>query len=107
MGSFSKTRRMSGWRLGYCVARPEITAGLRSVHERTTLGTPHPCSGARSRSARWTRPRWTRHVRSSRSAETWCAPGCAGPVSPCTPRRRLVHPRGNGRPRPEIVRARP
>ncbi|MFM9445923.1 pyridoxal phosphate-dependent aminotransferase [Streptomyces acidiscabies] len=42
VGSFSKTRRMSGWRLGYCVAPPEITAGLRSVHERTTLGTPHP-----------------------------------------------------------------
>ncbi|MFF2013521.1 pyridoxal phosphate-dependent aminotransferase [Streptomyces sp. NPDC058195] len=42
VGSFSKTRRMSGWRLGYCVAGPEITAGLRSVHERTTLGTPHP-----------------------------------------------------------------
>lgn len=42
VGSFSKARRMSGWRLGFCVARPEITAGLRSVHERTTLGTPHP-----------------------------------------------------------------
>ncbi|MFD7507254.1 pyridoxal phosphate-dependent aminotransferase [Streptomyces sp. NPDC059850] len=42
VGSFSKTRRMSGWRLGYCVAPPEITAGLRRVHERTTLGTPHP-----------------------------------------------------------------
>ncbi|MCX4692910.1 pyridoxal phosphate-dependent aminotransferase [Streptomyces sp. NBC_01408] len=42
VGSLSKTRRMSGWRLGFCVARPSITAAVRSVHERTTLGTPHP-----------------------------------------------------------------
>ncbi|WP_069869852.1 pyridoxal phosphate-dependent aminotransferase [Streptomyces malaysiensis] len=42
VGSLSKTRAMSGWRLGYCLAPPALTAALRRVHERTTLGAPHP-----------------------------------------------------------------
>jgi aminotransferase len=42
VGSFSKAFRMSGWRLGYCVAEPGLTAVLRRVHERTTLGASHP-----------------------------------------------------------------
>ncbi|UNS95064.1 pyridoxal phosphate-dependent aminotransferase [Streptomyces tubbatahanensis] len=42
VGSLSKTRAMSGWRLGYCLAPAPVTAALRRVHERTTLGAPHP-----------------------------------------------------------------
>ncbi|WP_399933669.1 pyridoxal phosphate-dependent aminotransferase [Streptomyces kanamyceticus] len=42
VGSLSKTRAMSGWRLGYCLAPPDLTSALRRVHERTTLGAPHP-----------------------------------------------------------------
>jgi aspartate/methionine/tyrosine aminotransferase len=41
VGSLSKSLRMTGWRLGYCIAQPELTAVLRSVHERTTVGTSH------------------------------------------------------------------
>ncbi|SHI48650.1 pyridoxal phosphate-dependent aminotransferase [Streptomyces sp. 3214.6] len=37
VGSFSKSLQMSGWRLGYCVAGAELTAGLRRVVERTTV----------------------------------------------------------------------
>jgi aspartate/methionine/tyrosine aminotransferase len=41
-GGLSKTLRMTGWRLGYCVAEPAMTAVLRRVHERTTIGAPTP-----------------------------------------------------------------
>ncbi|MET9564719.1 pyridoxal phosphate-dependent aminotransferase [Streptomyces tauricus] len=42
VGSFSKSLQMSGWRLGYCVASPALTAGLRRVVERTTVCAPTP-----------------------------------------------------------------
>lgn len=46
-GSLSKSFRMTGWRLGYCLAEPGLTEGLRRVHERTTVGASHPLqSGA-------------------------------------------------------------
>lgn len=41
-GSLSKTLRMTGWRIGYCVADPAMTDVLRRVHERTTIGAPTP-----------------------------------------------------------------
>jgi aspartate/methionine/tyrosine aminotransferase len=40
--SLSKTLRMTGWRIGFCLASAERTAVLRRVHERTTLGTSRP-----------------------------------------------------------------
>jgi aspartate/methionine/tyrosine aminotransferase len=42
VGSLSKANEMTGWRLGYCVAEPELTASLRRVHERTTFGSSTP-----------------------------------------------------------------
>jgi aspartate/methionine/tyrosine aminotransferase len=42
VGSLSKSLQMSGWRLGYCLASPSLTAAVRRVHERTTVGAPGP-----------------------------------------------------------------
>ncbi|ONI88911.1 hypothetical protein ALI22I_17605 [Saccharothrix sp. ALI-22-I] len=42
VGSLSKSFRMTGWRIGYCLAEPGLTEGLRRVHERTTVGASHP-----------------------------------------------------------------
>lgn len=42
VGSLSKSMRISGWRLGYCVAGEELTQGLRKAHERITLGAATP-----------------------------------------------------------------
>jgi aspartate/methionine/tyrosine aminotransferase len=42
VGSLSKSLQMSGWRLGYCLASPALTAAVRRVHERTTVGAPGP-----------------------------------------------------------------
>ncbi len=42
VSSFSKTLEICGWRVGFCVAAPPVTAALRRVHEHTTLGASHP-----------------------------------------------------------------
>lgn len=42
VGSLSKKLQMTGWRIGYCIADPELTAVLRRIHEHTTVGTNHP-----------------------------------------------------------------
>ncbi|MDM4721513.1 pyridoxal phosphate-dependent aminotransferase [Micromonospora sp. WMMA1363] len=41
-GSLSKANEMAGWRIGYCIAAPDITAVLRKVHERTSFSTSTP-----------------------------------------------------------------
>ena len=40
-GGLSKTLRMTGWRIGYCVADPAMTDVLRRIHERTTVRCAH------------------------------------------------------------------
>ncbi|MFI6067031.1 pyridoxal phosphate-dependent aminotransferase [Micromonospora sp. NPDC051227] len=54
LGSLSKTLSMSGWRIGYCLADPEVTAALRKVHQRTTIGASTPLQhGAAASTASW------------------------------------------------------
>ncbi|MCC9152669.1 pyridoxal phosphate-dependent aminotransferase [Streptomyces parvulus] len=49
VGSLSKKLQMTGWRIGYCIADPETTSVLRTIHEHTTVGTNHPLqAGARA-----------------------------------------------------------
>jgi aspartate/methionine/tyrosine aminotransferase len=38
----SKTFSVTGWRLGWTIAPPEITLGIRRVHDFLTVGAPHP-----------------------------------------------------------------
>lgn len=38
----SKTFSVTGWRLGWAIAPPEITTGIRRVHDFLTVGAPHP-----------------------------------------------------------------
>jgi len=38
----SKTYSATGWRIGYCIAPPEISAAIRKVHDFLTVGAPHP-----------------------------------------------------------------
>jgi aminotransferase len=42
ISGLSKTFSATGWRLGYCVAPAEITAGIRKAHDFLTVGAPHP-----------------------------------------------------------------
>ncbi|WP_116788765.1 methionine aminotransferase [Flavobacterium psychrotrophum] len=44
--SFGKTLHITGWRIGYAVAPPLLTAELRKVHQNSVFSTPHPLQKA-------------------------------------------------------------
>jgi aspartate/methionine/tyrosine aminotransferase len=45
-GSLSKTYAITGWRLGYAIAPPNLTNGIRKVHDFLTIGAPTPLQEA-------------------------------------------------------------
>lgn len=45
-GSLSKTYSITGWRLGYVIAPPEITENVRKVHDFLTVGAAAPLQEA-------------------------------------------------------------
>jgi aspartate/methionine/tyrosine aminotransferase len=45
-GSLSKTYAVTGWRLGYAIASPELTDGIQKVHDFLTIGAPTPLQEA-------------------------------------------------------------
>ena len=45
-GSLSKTYSITGWRLGYAIACPEISERLKKVHDFMTVGAPAPLQHA-------------------------------------------------------------
>src|SRR5262245_29899093 len=46
VNSMSKTYLVTGWRVGYCIAPPEITSGIRKVHDFLTVGAAAPLQAA-------------------------------------------------------------
>jgi methionine aminotransferase len=44
--SFGKTLHITGWRVGYCVAAPELTRELRKVHQFNTFSIAAPLQAA-------------------------------------------------------------
>jgi len=46
VNSMSKTYSVTGWRIGYCIAPPEITSAIRKVHDFLTVGAPAPLQAA-------------------------------------------------------------
>jgi aminotransferase len=42
----SKTYSVTGWRIGWCIAQPEITSAIRKVHDFLTVGAPAPLQEA-------------------------------------------------------------
>lgn len=42
----SKTYSVTGWRIGWCVASPELTSAIRKVHDFLTVGAPAPLQEA-------------------------------------------------------------
>ena len=45
-GSLSKTYAVTGWRLGYAIAPPDLTDGIQKVHDFLTIGAPTPLQEA-------------------------------------------------------------
>ena len=46
VNSMSKTYSVTGWRVGYCIAAPEITSAVRKVHDFLTVGAAAPLQTA-------------------------------------------------------------
>ena len=42
VNSMSKTYSVTGWRVGYCIAPPDITSAIRKVHDFLTVGAAAP-----------------------------------------------------------------
>ena len=42
----SKSYSVTGWRVGYAIASPELTTGIRRAHDFVTVGAPHPLQEA-------------------------------------------------------------
>lgn len=53
ISGLSKTFSVTGWRLGYCIASPEITDGIRKAHDFLTVGAPHPLQIAGAVAMEW------------------------------------------------------
>src|SRR5437879_10899036 len=46
VNSMSKTYSVTGWRVGYCIASPEVTSAIRKVHDFLTVGAAAPLQSA-------------------------------------------------------------
>ena len=46
VNSLSKTYSVTGWRVGYCIAPPDVTAAIRKVHDFLTVGAANPLQHA-------------------------------------------------------------
>jgi aminotransferase len=46
VNSMSKTYSVTGWRVGYCIAPPNITSAIRKVHDFLTVGAAAPLQAA-------------------------------------------------------------
>ena len=46
VNSLSKTYSVTGWRVGYCIAPPEVTHAIRKVHDFLTVGAANPLQHA-------------------------------------------------------------
>jgi aspartate/methionine/tyrosine aminotransferase len=46
INALSKTYSVTGWRVGYVIASPQLTQGIRKVHDFLTVGAPAPLQEA-------------------------------------------------------------
>ncbi|AWI25251.1 methionine aminotransferase [Flavobacterium pallidum] len=44
--SFGKTYHITGWKVGYCIAAPELTVEIRKVHQNSVFSVSHPLQKA-------------------------------------------------------------
>jgi aminotransferase len=69
LGSVSKSHALSGWRIGWAIAPPAITASIRAVHEAATIGTAAPLQRAVAEMLANISPDWSDRLRTTMQAE--------------------------------------
>jgi aminotransferase len=46
ISGISKSYSVTGWRIGYAIANPDVSVGIRRAHDFITVGAPHPLQEA-------------------------------------------------------------
>ena len=85
--SMSKTYSVTGWRIGWTIAPPDLSVGIRRVHDFLTVGAAAPLQAAAVVGARASRTRTTATSSTATArAATCCCPPCGRPASASTSR---------------------
>jgi aminotransferase len=53
INSISKTYSVTGWRVGYAIAKPPVIEGIRKAHDFLTVGAPAPLQAAAAEALGW------------------------------------------------------
>ena len=96
IGGMSKTYSVTGWRVAWAIASPQITAAIRKVHDFLTVGAPHPLQVAGAFALRLPRSFYDQLAKdyTVRREAMWSALGRAK-MEGLLPRRRLLHHGGD------------
>ena len=80
IGGLSKTYSVTGWRVAWAIASPQITTAIKKVHDFLTVGAPHPMQIAGAAALRMPRPFYDGLARdyAERRAVMWSALQDAG-----------------------------
>ncbi len=89
INSISKTYSLTGWRVGWAIASPRLTASIRKVHDFLTVGAPHPLQEAAAVALRMDRSYYSTLAREYQERRDYFAGGLAGCRISC-----LLSPRG-------------
>jgi aminotransferase len=60
ISGLSKTYSLTGWRIGWCLAPPDLTGAIRKVHDFLTVGAPAPLQEAAATALSFPREYYTR-----------------------------------------------
>ena len=102
ISALSKTYSVTGWRVGWAIAPPDLTDAIRRVHDFLTVGAPTPlqeAGAAALRAARLLLPASSSEVIEERRELMLAILAEVRPSADCAVRRLLHHDR-HVRPRP-------
>jgi len=78
VSGLSKTFSITGWRLGYCIAPPEVTRLIRKIHDNVTCGAAHPLQAAGVAALELGRPYFDQLCQEYRERRDYVVPALQG-----------------------------